>query len=633
MRGTMGRRLKGAAVALVGAAVVMSMSFAGAALGQSATSSASASGGPSVSGSSTDGSTFTYGDISPPSSLNPLVGYLGTDYVMWAMNYDLLINFKPDFSPDFQHSITTSVDVAPDNMTFTYHLRSGMKWSDGQPFTANDVAWTLNYYKTNNVSNYSSDLQLMDKATATNDTTVVITSNVPTTFYSGKTVFMYEYILPEHIWSKFPDYHTARQSENVPSVGSGPFIIKQYQKDSFVELDRNPNYWGLSVGLTPHVNRVVYQIFGNQDAEAAALQAGKIDFGYISSANILNTLKTRGLETRGAVVPSFGEIGINTGSGFQTDPAGGFKPHGDGAQALTDPIVRQAIRRAIDNKFLVDKVLLGYGAPGVSPVQPDATTGAWTPAPTDPDLTFNIPAANTMLDQAGYKMGSDGIRVDPKTNKPLEFRFFSRSSDQNSIDIVPYIQDWMKQIGIKIDAQTITSAKLGNVILEGNYDLFEWGWYPNPDPNYILDIFACDQRPPDANTYRNSDSYYCNPAYDQLYSDQQQATDPTERANIVHQMQSMLYKDEPYVVLWNDQLLEAWSPHWTGFISQPPGNGDVLATYGPFSFISLHKVTGTVGANGSSGIPVWVWIAIAGVVVAVLIIVVVSRGRNDEDEA
>ena len=75
----------------------------------------------------------------------------------------------------------------------------------------------------------------------------------------------------------------------------------------------------------------------------------------------------------------------------------------------------------------------------------------------------------------------------------------------------------MEQIGIKLRAQTLNSNKLGNVILAGDYDLFVWGWYPNPDPNYILNIFTCAQRPPDANTYRNSDSYYCNPDYDELY--------------------------------------------------------------------------------------------------------------------
>ena len=80
----------------------------------------------------------------------------------------------------------TSVDTGSDHMTFTYHMRSGMKWSDGQPFTANDVAWTYAFYIKNNVSNYAADIKLIGSVTATDDTTFVIKSNNPTSFYSGE---------------------------------------------------------------------------------------------------------------------------------------------------------------------------------------------------------------------------------------------------------------------------------------------------------------------------------------------------------------------------------------------------------------------------------------------------------------
>ena len=428
---------------------------------------------------------FTYADLDEPSSLNPLVGASGIDYTMWALAYDLPINFATkDFGPDFDHSLVTSVDAGSDGMTFTYHFRSGVKWSDGTPFSASDAAWTFNFYKQNNVPNYSSDLALMDTATAPDDTTMVLTTTKPTSFYSGSTVFLYEYILPEHVWGKYEhDYRGARRETGFPSVGTGPFVITAYQRNQYIQLDRNPYYWGLDAGLTPHVDRIIYRIFGNQDAEAAALQAGDIDLGYFSSASIVRTLASRGLETRGALIPSFGEISVNTGSAYETNPAGGFTPHGDGHPALADVVVRQAIRRAIDDQTLVDKVLLGYGTPGISPVLPDATTGAWEPGPDDPDLSFNIPAANQMLDDAGYTMGPDGVRIDPKSGRPLVFRFFSRASDQHSIDIVPYITDWLSQIGIKLDEpRAVTTSKLYSLIQSGDYDLFEWGVEPHPRP-------------------------------------------------------------------------------------------------------------------------------------------------------
>ncbi len=623
------RRTKHLIVTMLSATVIASALFMNDAFAQD---SPSASGAP-------EKVVFTYADTSEPSSLNPLVGYLGTDYVLWSLAYDIPINFATtDFSPDYEHSIVTGVDASADGMTFTYHFRSGVKWSDGEPFSASDAAWTLNYYKDNNVPNYSSDLALMDTVTATDDTTMVLTSTKPTSFFSGESVFMYEFILAEHVWGEFEDdYKAAKQEPGFPSVGTGPFIITDYVKNQYVQLDRNPYYWGLDAGLTPHVDQIIYRIFGNQDAEAAALQSGEIDFGYIDSANILNTLKSRGLQTRGAVVPSFGEIGINTGSAYQTDTTGGFKAHGDGHPALQDVVLRQAIRRAVDNQTLVDKVLLGYGSSGISPVQPGATTGAWEPGPDDPDLSFNIEAANQMLDDAGYAMGPDGVRIDPESGRPLEFRFFSRTSEQTSIDIVPYVSGWMEQIGIKLEPQSLNSTKLGNVILAGEYDFFVRGWYPNPDPNYILDIFTCAARPPDANTYRNSDSYYCNPEYDDLNVEQSTVTDAAGRADIVHQMQAILYRDQPYIMLWNDAVLEAYSADWTGFLPQPAPDGDALATYGPLSFINIRPVSGTeAGSGGSSGgVPAGVWIGVLAAIVIVVGVALMIRKRReaDEDEA
>jgi len=582
-------------------------------------------------------STFTWADTQEPSSLNPLVGYDSADYVLWSIEYNLPIEFAAaDFSPDFAHSIVTGVDPSSDGMTYTYHVRPGMEWSDGQPFTAHDVAWTLNFYKKWRISNYISDLSLFDSATATDDTTVVIETSQPTSFFSGATVFMYEYILPEHIWGKYEDDPKgAKQLSDVPAVGSGPYVVSEYQRGQSVTLIRNPHYWGDAVGLAPHFDKLVYVIYDNEDSEAAALRNGEIAFGYFSSANILDSLRgAKGVAVRGATLPKFDEIGINTGSAYQTNPAGGFKPHGDGAHALTDPVVRRAIRQAVDSQAIVEKVLLGYGSPGVSPVQSTATTGEWTPSASEA-LPFDLAEANQELDAAGYAMGPDGVRIDPFDGKPLEFRYFTRNADQNTIDTAPFVKDWLAQIGIKLDVSSVSNAKLESDIEAGTYDLFDWYWYPNPDPDYILGIFTCDQRPPRPGVYRSGDSYYCNPRYDELDAKQATVVDPTQRADIVHEMQSILYRDSPYVILYYGDTLEAYrSDQVTGFTPQPADTattkGDLLATYGPFSFISIRPVAG--GRSGPKGVSTGLWLGLAAAAIVVVGGWTVLRRRKGDDE-
>ena len=286
------RRRRGAFAAVVVVSMLASGLFAANAFAQSDTPD--------------QATTFTWGDTTEPSSLNPMVGYLLPEWMFWAVSYNIPIEWSAkDFSPDFEHSIVTSVDTSSDGMTFTYHVRPEMKWSDGQPFTANDVAWTLNYYKSNHISNFSSYLALLDSITATDDTTVVMKSSQPTSLYSGDSVFLYTYILPEHIWSKFGDVKEAKQFANFPNVGSGPYVITDYKQGQSVTLERNPNYWGTSAGLTPTYDRLVYVIYNNEDAEASALQNGEIDFAQIDSANILNSLATKpNIATRGPSFPS-----------------------------------------------------------------------------------------------------------------------------------------------------------------------------------------------------------------------------------------------------------------------------------------------------------------------------------------
>ena len=311
---------------------------------------------------------------------------------------------------------------------------------------------------------------------------------------------MYDFILPEHIWSTIDE---PKKFENVPAVGSGPWVVTEQKPGEFVRLERNPNFWGTEIGLEPHVDVIIEKVFNDENSMAAALERGEIDFGFFDSANILNSLKTKpNVKTWGAQIPLFDELAFNSGSAFQTDKAGGFVPHGDGIHATSDPAFRRAVAEAIDKQTLVDKVYGGYAAAADSPVQPGATTGNWDPPP-DEALNFDLEKAKADLTAAGYTdTDGDGVVNDPKTGENVVLRYYTRTSDQNTIKTAPFVKSWLEQIGVGVKVAAVSSGKLTTIIESGDYELFHWGWFPNPDPNYILGIFTCEQRAPEARRVR-----------------------------------------------------------------------------------------------------------------------------------
>lgn len=126
------------------------------------------------------------------------------------------------------------------------------------------------------------------------------------------------------------------------------------------------------------------------------------------------------------------------------------------------------------------------------------------------------------------------------------------------------------------------SSKLTNVILDGEYDTFEWGWYVEPDPDSILSYFTCAQRG------SWSDSWYCNSTYDRLYREQNAETNEQKRAEIVKQMQQMLYEDAPYLNTAYNQIGEAYrSDRWEGFVPQPNPGGILLFQYGHANYLNV----------------------------------------------
>jgi len=591
--------------------------------------------------------TFTWGDTGEPTSLNPMSGYTALDFYFWTPQYHMLIDYDENF--DAEPGLATDVETSADNMTFTYTISDQFVWSDGEPVTAEDVAYTMNLYKSNHAYLPQGYLTLIDGDVRLLDETHIQFDTLgPTSLYSGAAPYMYFYILPKHVFEQVEqgncpdgaDPCTPKSYENVPSVGSGPFTIAEYKVGQFVRMERNP-FW---TGPEPAVDEIIYRFYKNDDALSQALLQGEVDFVYLDTPNIFNSLE--GQENIGTVVgsiPLFSEIGLNSGSAFQ-EAGDGFTPHGDGHPALTDVTVRQAIRMAINSEDLVDKVLLGYGSPGDSIVPPVSVPGArWEPTG-DEVLAWDIPGANQLLEDAGYTdTDGDGVREMPAGSldpgRPLELRYYVRTNEQTTVDAAPFISEWLDQIGIKAEVIAVTSGRLGDIINEGTYDMFSWGWYPDPDPDAVLSWMKCDQRPPDGSTYGNNDSYHCDPEYDQMYLDQQQALDVNDRWEIVHEMQKRFYEDATYSIMWYDPYFQAYrTDRFTGYNPQPPPNGDLLEGWGGISdvWLTLQPVSEAEGGGGSSaearGVSPLLWAGIAAVLVIGAVVLFARRRRaSDED--
>ena len=312
------------------------------------------------------------------------------------------------------------------------------------------------------------------------------------------------YILPKHIWGEMNADERGKYAAT-DGVGSGPFVLEQFEKGQFARFKANPNYWGGK----PAVDKVVLRKFNNPDAMVAALKTGELDAAQdLPGAAFDELQKDDNIQTVEGFQGSMSEVAINGGDGLK-------KPH----PALLDVKVRQAIGHAIDKQTLVDRVLNGHGKPAetlsVSP-NPD-----WTPEiPADQVFDFDLDKARQILEDAGYRdTDDDGVREMPGGGEPLNFTYYVRSDGETGPEISEFVTGWLDEIGIATTKKVADDSQLTTIIGKGEYDMFAWGWVPFVDPDPMLSYFTCDQiasDPEDPTNYYN-DANFCDPEYDKLY--------------------------------------------------------------------------------------------------------------------
>ena len=529
------------------------------------------------------------------------MGGLPTSHDLTNMVYDTL--FWSQVKEDPEPWLAERADPSPDRKVWTVKLRDGVKWHDGMPVTADDVAFTFEKMKTTTGGRYSHHVwehPVFQSAEVVDPLTVKLSfEDAAPTFkiLPGGDLP----IVPRHVWK---DVQNPNQATTLPSIGSGPFKLTEVVPDQRYVLEANTAYFKGK----PKVDRIDVPIVKDPQAAFAALQTGQVD------------------ATDRTVPPElFDQLSRQPGMKVvQGTRMESVHLHFNNQKApLSDPRLRKGITLGIDNDALVNTVLLGHGRPGRDGwVHPDS---AWA----DPQggHEFDVAKANRTLDEAGYARGADGIRH-ASDGSPLQFNITVAANEPQHQKAAQLISQQVEALGVRMTVEAIDPATLRQRRGALNYDSFITNLesHAHADPDALSFFF---HSPVPNSPSAGSFGAYANPQFDALVEKARSALDIEERKKLLTDAQRIYAQDAPALVLFYPNGDYAYrTAAYDGWIADT-GHG----IFTKRSFLPGYEDESNVpatGGTGAQGAPPW---AAAGVALAVIAVgggLLVARNRRRE---
>ncbi len=462
-------------------------------------------------------------------SLNPhleqqlTLGYMSALTMAWLTKTDAHNHAVPELAV----AIPTQANggISRDGKTITYHLRRGVKWSDGEPFDADDVVFSIGVVlnpANNEVSRDGWDL--IQKIDEPDKYTVVLHMKQP---LAG---FEYAFfgsaganpcVLPKHLLAQYPSINDVPY--NALPVGIGPFKYASWKRGESVEMVRNPYYFRGQ----PKLERVVFKVIPDRNTVVTQLQTHEIDMWTPVAANFIPRIRAiPGIKLLVQPGYFFGHLDFNV-----------QRP------AMRDPAVRRALRLATDRKTLLDKIAHGIGTLQESMISPA------NPYHHDvPFVAFDPAKANALLDGAGWKRGPDGIRA--KDGVRLDLVFASSTGAPDIDAQIELMRSWWKQLGVNINVQRYPAPlyfgayNTGGIVYGGKWDIaiFQWGGDPIAD---LSSLYECKNIPPKG----QNDVRYCNREVDAAMERFKRLYDAKARQPLIDFEVDRITRDVPTVVL------------------------------------------------------------------------------------
>lgn len=448
-------RALGCAAGVAGVGALGLGSLAGCAGGNSAATGGNgtgASGGAGASGAGVGPNgesqvivTMTPGS-EPPAGFDPFVSWGCGEHCHEPLIQSTLITTDTDLS--FKNDLATAYKCSDDGLTWTFTIRDDVKFTNGEPLRASDVAFTINGIVNSEAS--EADLSMVDSAEAPDDTTVLIHLNKP--FNALLYTLAVVGIVPEGAYDSMYGTHP---------IGSGRYMLEQWDQGQQVILVANPDYYGEA----PKIQRVVV-VFMEEDASLAAAAAGQVDIAY-TSATLAEGVPAGYTLLNCASVDS-------RGISLSTQPAGsepiveGEVTYEVGNDVTCDIAVRQAINYGVDRTRLIQNVLNGYGkeAYSVSDGMP------WASA--DMQCATDVEKAKGLLDAAGWMPGADGIRAKDGLRASIPLWYMAGDSVRQGI--AEEFANQMAELGIEVQVQ---GASFDDIYPHQYADPVVWGWGSN----------------------------------------------------------------------------------------------------------------------------------------------------------
>ncbi|MBD1874545.1 peptide ABC transporter substrate-binding protein [Nodosilinea sp. FACHB-131] len=437
--------------------------------------------------------------------------------------------------------------VAADGTSVTWKLKEGLTWSDGTPFTAEDVAFTYEFIVNPEVATVNAGTyELVERVEAIDDTTVQITFKEPNPAWYLVFTGTEGMVLPKHVFEAYNGPNGREAPANTMPVGTGPYRVTSFTPGDVIVYEANPNYRDADQLAFSRV-----ELKGGGDATSAAravLQTGDVDYAnnLQVEAAILEQLEAAG---QGEVVANFGSLVERVIINF-TDPN---QATADGETSSTefphpffsDRLVRQAINLALDRDTIAAQL---YGPTGKATANFLVAPGPFASGNTSYD--YDPEAAAALLDATGWvDSNNNGTRDKNGQEMQVVFQTSVNPVRQKTQEIV---KQSLEQIGIGVELKSIDASvyfsgdPASRETLErfsADLQMFVTG-NTNPDPGAYMQTYTCDEIAQKANNWSGSNyARYCNPEYDALWQQAAATLDPEERQDLFIQMNDLLIED------------------------------------------------------------------------------------------